>query len=310
MISGYNNRKNITMQHSIKLLTGALLIITAVAGCHKTDYSFGNIKTPTGLNVAAIVTGTDSGNPNGNGSGNVAITATATDALSYKIDYGDGTNSLEPSGIVTHKYTTTGTNTYTITVNAIGTAGAITTISKQVTVFVAFSLPDDIMQSLTNGSSRIWVTDHDAPGHFGVGPNTEFSPIWYSATPNSREACAYDDEITFSKDAANKVFMTVDNKGASFSIGAAASFYGLSGGDDCYSLNAGGTKQLSFMTATSGSTSANSRQIEFIVPGNGIINFGTGGTKYEILSVTASTISLRNIGVDGNAWYQKLKVKP
>lgn len=297
------------MQHAIKLLTGVLLIITAVAGCHKKDYSFGNIKTPTGLNVAAIVAGADSGSPNGNGSGNVAITATATDALSYQIDYGDGTISLEPSGVVTHKYTSTGTSTYTITVNAIGTAGAMTTISKQVTVFVAFSLPADILQNLTNGSSRVWVTDQDAGGHFGVGPNTEFSPIWYAATPNSREACAYDDEITFSKNAAGSVFMTVDNKGASFSTGAATSFYGLGGGDDCYSLNAGGTKQLSFMTATSGSASANSRQIEFIVPGNGIINFGTGGTKYEILSVTESTMHLRNIGVDGNAWYQKLKVK-
>ena len=292
-----------------KYIMGLAILTAFVAGCHKTDYSFGNIKTPTGLNVTAIVAGADSGNPNGNGSGNVAITVTATDALSYKIDYGDGTGSLEPSGIVTHKYTGTGTSTYTITVKAIGTAGAMTSISKQVTVFVAFSLPDDILQNLTNGSSRVWITDQDASGHFGVGPNAEFSPIWYAASPNSREACAYDDEITFSKDAANRVFMTVDNKGASFSIAVATSFYGLSGGDDCYSLNAGGTKQLSFMTATSGSTSANSRQIEFIVPGNGIINFGTGGTKYEILSVTESTMHLRNIGADGNAWYQKLKVK-
>lgn len=298
------------MQHLIKLLTCALLIITAVAGCHKTDYSFGDIRTPTGLTVAALVDGADSGNPNGNGSGNVAITATATDALSYKIDYGDGTTSLQPSGMVTHKYTSTGTNTYTINVNAIGTAGAMSTISKQVTVFVAFSLPADIMKNLTNGSSRVWVTDHDAAGHFGVGPATEFSPIWYAAAPNSREACAYDDEITFSKDAIGKVSMTVDNKGASFSIGAATAFYGMSGGDNCYSLNTGGTKTLSFMNATSGSTSANSRQIEFIVPGNGIINFGTGGTKYEILSITDSTMHLRNIGADGNSWYQKLKVKP
>jgi hypothetical protein len=297
------------MQHAIKIITCALLILTAVVSCHKTDYSFGNIKTPTGLNVAAIVDGADSGNPNGNGSGNVAIAAIATDALSYKIDYGDGTTSLEPSGMVTHKYTSTGTNTYTIIVNAIGTAGAMSTISKQVTVFVAFSLPADMMQDLTNGSSRVWITDQNAAGHFGVAPVTEFSPIWYAAAPNSREACAYDDEITFSKDAIGKVSMTVDNKGASFSIGAATAFYGMSGGDNCYSLNTGGTKQLSFMNATSGSTSANSRQIEFIVPGNGIINFGTGGTKYEILSITDSTMHLRNIGVDGNSWYQKLKIK-
>jgi hypothetical protein len=287
----------------------ALLMITAGAGCHKTDHSLGDIKTPSGLNVAAVAVGTDAGNPNGNGTGNVSITATAANALSYKIDYGDGSSGMEPSGVVTHKYTSPGTNTYTITVNAIGTAGAMSTISKQVTVFVAFALPADILQYLTNGSSRVWITDQGAAGHFGVGPATEFSPIWYAAGPNSREACAYDDEITFSKDAIGRVSITVDNKGASFSIGAATAFYGMSGGDNCYSLNTGGTKLLSFMNATSGSTSASSRQIEFVVPGNGIINFGTGATKYEILSITDNSMHLRNIGADGNSWYQKLKVK-
>ena len=63
------------------------------------------------------------------------------------------------------------------------------------------------------------------------------------------------------------------------------------------------------MDATSASTSAVSTRIQFNVPGNGIINFGTGGTTYEILSATATNIHLRNIGDDGNSWYQKLKAK-
>ena len=41
-----------------------------------------------------------------------------------------------------------------------------------------------------------------------------------------------------------------------------------------------------------------------------LIIFGTGGTTYEITAVSPTTITLRNIGIDGNAWYQKLKVKP
>ncbi len=45
------------------------------------------------------------------------------------------------------------------------------------------------------------------------------------------------------------------------------------------------------------------------MPGNGIINFGTGGNTYEILEITENTMTLRNIGSDGLAWYQKLKVK-
>jgi len=89
---------------------------------------------------------------------------------------------------------------------------------------------------MTNGSSRTWVTDRDAPGHFGVGPNDQFAPIWYAATPNSREACAYDDEITFSKDALNRIFMSIDNKGQSFSIGEASAFYGFGGTVGCFGL--------------------------------------------------------------------------
>ena len=210
---------------------------------------------------------------------------------------------------MSYKFTNPVTSTYTITVNAIGTGGAISTASKKVTVFVAFEIPAAIVSALTGGSSKTWVTDKAAAGHFGVGPANQFSPIWYEAGPNSREACAYDDELIFSLNSNNTISLTIDNKGTSFSIGAATGFYGVSGGDGCYAINTGGTRQLAFMNATSGSTPAVSSQIQFSVPGNGILNFGTGGTTYEILKYTSNTIFLRNIGADGNSWYQKLIVK-
>lgn len=286
----------------------ALLI--SFSSCKKTTYSFGDIKTPSGLTLTAVVEGADGANPNGNGTGYVVITASSTGALTYKIDFGDGTSQVLPTGTIRYKYATPGINRFVISVNAIGTGGAISTISKQISVFVAFEIPADILQSLTNGSSKVWVTDNAAPGHFGVGASTSFFPNYYAATPNSREACAYDDEITFSKDIIDRVSINVNNLGQSFSIGAATSFYGVSGGDGCYNINTGGTKLLAFMNSTSGSSPADSRQIEFVVPGNGIINFGTGGTKYEILSITPTSLHLRNIGADGNSWYQKLKKKP
>lgn len=288
----------------------ALAVLITFSSCKKQEYTLGDIKTPSGLTLTTAIAGADVANPNGNGTGNVTITASASDALTYNIDFGDGVTRVVPSGTLTYKYTNPGTYSYTITVNAIGTAGVITTISKRITVFVAFEIPATIIANLTNGSSRIWITDHDANGHFGVGPADQFAPIWYAAPPNTREACAYDDEITFSKDNLNRISMTIDNKGTSFSIGAASGFYGFSGGDNCYAINTGGTRMLAFMDATSASTPANSTRIQFTVPGNGIINFGTGGTTYEILSLTATEMHLRNIGIDGNSWYQKLKVKP
>ena len=288
----------------VLLATG--IVFTA---CKKTEYSLGDLKTPSALTLTTAIAGVDAANPNGNGSGTVLITSTAANAITYNIDFGDGKTQVVPSGVINYKYTNPGTYDYTVTVNAIGTAGIISTISKKIKVFVAFVIPPAILQSLTNGSSKVWVTDKDANGHFGVGPNDQFAPIWYAAPPNTREACAYNDEITFSKDANDNVFMSIDNKGESFSIGAATAFYSVSGGDGCYNINTGGNRKLAFMDATSASTPAVSTRIQFVVPGNGIINFGTGGVSYEILSVTATNLYVRNIGIDGNAWYQKFKIK-
>lgn len=290
----------------VLFLMGVLTIIS----CKKEEYSFGSLKAPEGLTITTAITGVNASNPDGDGSGLVQVTVSATDALTYKIDFGDGITKMVPGGDITYKYNNPGTFDYTITVNAIGKGGTTTTLSKRIRVFVAFEIPADIVAALTTGTSRVWVTDKDAPGHFGVGPVDAFAPIWYAAPPNTREACAYDDEITFSKDANGRIFMSVDNKGQSFSIGASVPFYGFAGGDGCYGTSTGGNKQLTFMQATSGSTSAVSTQIQFMVPGNGIINFGTGGTTYEILSISNTSMNLRNIGIDGNSWYQILKPKP
>ena len=286
-----------------------LAMAIGLGSCTEEKYSFGDIITPTDLALTTVVAGVDATNPAGNGTGMVAITTSANNALTYKIDFGDGMSKMVSSGTITHKYTNPGTYSYVVTVNAVGTAGTTSTISKKISVFVAFEIPADILIALTNNGSKTWMTDSNAPGHFGVGPADGFSPVWYAATPNSRDPLAYDDEITFSKDASNNVFINVDNKGATFMTGAATAFYGFAGGDGTYPLNTGGTKKLAFMDATSTSTPANSTRIQFMVPRNGIINFGTGGVTYEILSISATSISLRNIGADGNAWHQILKAK-
>ena len=293
----------------IILLSVFIASVAIIGSCKKEKYSFGELKAPSNLALAADIVGADATNPTGNGSGQVKIAITANDALSYKIDFGNGVTQVVPAGTITYKYLTPGTNAYTITVTAVGTGGAISTISKKINVFVAFDIPAAMLAALTGGSSKVWITDKATPGHFGVGPADQFAPIWYAADPNSREACAYDDEITFTKNANNTISMNVNNKGTSFSLAASSAFYGFSGGDGCYAINTGGTKVLGFSDAASTSTASVSTRIQFSVPGNGIINFGTGGATYEILSYTTTTLFLRNIGADGNAWYQKLTAK-
>ncbi len=289
----------------------AMSLVIGISSCEKTEYSFGNITSPSNLTLTAVVAGADAANPNGNGSGAVTITATASNVLNYKVDFGDGKVQMLPSGTIQYKYSMPGVNEFTISVNAVGTAGVVSTISKKIKVFVAFEIPAAILQNLTGGSSKIWICDKGADGHFGVGPSDGFSPSYYAAGPDSRAADGfYDDEVKFAKTANNQITLDLDNKGGTFILGAAVSFYGQTGPEGQYPLSTKGVKNLAFMDATSASTPAISTRIQFSVPGNGLVCIGLGGTSYEILSLTATTMNLRTIGKDGLSWYQKLKVKP
>jgi hypothetical protein len=300
------NYKIDIMKISFKLFPVYILaVIVGFVSCKKDEYSFGNLKSPANLAITANVVGADAGNPAGDGSGVVSITVTGDNALTYSMDFGDGNKLVVPSGKIDYQYTVTGTNDYTITVNVVGTGGIISTISKTVTVFFAYVIPAEVKNALTGGSSRVWVCDKDAGGHFGVGPADGFTPIWYAADPNSRLPCSYDDEITFTKAGDNAIDMELNNFGQSFAIGASAAFYGLSNAEDCRDIAAGGVKRLSFVPSTSPGTG-----VQFTVPGNGLLVFGTGAVQYQILSISETNMHIRCIGIDGNAWYQKLKVKP
>jgi hypothetical protein len=293
-------------------LAGLMVAIIAtaavvVAGCEK-KYSFGKIVTPTNLTVTAAIQGSSAGSPAGDGSGNVTITASATGAIAYKIYFGTGDSAVSESGTFNYKYTILDTNQYTITVNAIGTAGAMSTGTQNIRVYYLFQIPTAIDSALTGGSSKSWQVAHDTSGNFGVGPTTTFTPDYYSAMPNQEPGCGYAPVISFTHVGPNNISMTVNNQGSSFIIAAATAFYGQSGGDGCYPVSTVGTKTVTFGTdAFAGSNSSNSTGVQVTIPGNGLINFGTGANTYEVLYLSNSVMSLRNIGIDGNAWYQILR---
>jgi hypothetical protein len=300
------------MKKDIKyILICAFATLTLLNACKKTQYAFGPIVTPSSLSITATLQGVSATNPTGDGSGNISITATATNALGYKIFWGTGDSTLTSSGSATYKYTKLDTNTYIITVNAIGTGGATSTLSKSVKVLYKYQIPANIISFLTNGSSKNWGVAKDTVGHFGVGPIGTFSADYYKAVPNEKSTtpCAYAGTITFTQAGANSITMNDNNLGSSFLIAAATGFYGQSGGDGCYVVSTGGTKTLGFAAANTGSNSSNSTGVIFNVPGTGLVNFGTGGTTYEILSLSATVMVLRNVGIDGNAWYQILRAK-
>jgi beta-glucanase (GH16 family) len=71
------------------------------------------------------------------GSGNVAFTATATNAVTYIYEYGNGIIETVPGGLITYKYTTSGNITYTVNVTAKSSSGLTISKSIQVTVNVS-----------------------------------------------------------------------------------------------------------------------------------------------------------------------------
>jgi len=289
---------------------GCIMLLSA---CKKEEYSFGELKNPSELALTTALQGAATATPTGDGSGNVSITLAASNVINFKIDFGDGQIQIVSPGTLVHQYATPGTNDYTITVTANGTGGAVSNLSKKITVFRLFDIPAAIMTGLTGGTSKIWIADKAAWGHIGVGPGPNqgaletFWPSWYGAAANERTAAEYDDELTFTKTGANSISLVLDNKGQTFIIPDYAAYYGLSGLMNTF--NTAGAKALAFTDATSNTTSANSTRIKFTVPGHGLLSWGVGSSTYEIMEITTTTLSVRSIGADGNAWYQKFKVK-
>lgn len=116
-------------------------VIFFIASCNKEDGGGGTDNTPpSNLTVNATVS-TDN-------SGNVAFTATATNAVTYDYDYGNGVFQTVASGNVNYRYTASGT----YTVNVIAKSASGLTISKSIPVTVS------VTQSL------VFADEFDTPG--------------------------------------------------------------------------------------------------------------------------------------------------
>jgi beta-glucanase (GH16 family) len=102
------------------------------SSCKKESNNSGST-APTNLTVNAVVS-TD-------GSGNVSFTATATNAVDYDFEFGDGIVGTVTSGATTHRYTLAGTNTFTVKVTAKSSSGASIVKTIPVTVTITVSAP-------------------------------------------------------------------------------------------------------------------------------------------------------------------------
>jgi beta-glucanase (GH16 family) len=121
------------------LVFSLVTLSTVFGSCGKGD-SPSPAGPPTNLTLSFVVS-TDN-------SGNVNFTATATNAVSYEYDLGNGVFRTVANGLLTYKYPASGT--YSVNVVAKSANGQTASARASVTVSV--------------GRSLIWADEFDAPG--------------------------------------------------------------------------------------------------------------------------------------------------
>lgn len=124
--TGYN--KKIIMKNFIK---GCIVFSFFLIACSSGSKSKVSPNSPPSNLVVNAVASVDS-------SGNVTFTATATNAISYDFDFGNGVIQTIPSGSVTYKYSSSGS--YTVNVIAKSASSQTASASTSVTIAVKLSL--------------------------------------------------------------------------------------------------------------------------------------------------------------------------
>jgi len=294
------------------------LSLLLVFSCQEEDNVFGDLSAPTNLTVQATVVGASTVNPNGDGSGVVNFVATATNAISYKYVFSDGTTANAPSGQLQKRFTQPGTNEYTITVTASGKGGVSTTTTLTLQVRSDFT-DAEAVQFLTGGSQKSWYWSASEPGHLGVGPNStdatqNYYPHWYQAAPwekagSPASSCLYENVLHFSLVGGQLKFL-LDNGGSTFFNKDFNSVVGATSPDDgCYSYDTSGLKTVTLSPSESlvvGNNIPNqTRGTMLNISDGGFMGYYIGQSSYEIMSITNNRMVVRAV-MGGNpalAWY-------
>ncbi len=293
---------------SIKYLLTAFSILI-FSSCEQDNYELGEIIVPSNLNVIPLIQGADSDNPYGDGSGNVTFTASADNAITYKF-ISNGVEYMEPSGVFSTVFTSTGTFVYDISVIALGIAGESIETNVSIEVLYTYEPPEDLVNALTSGSWRVMA---EADGHIGVHDPASFHdgintfPEWYSASPFQQSSTGmYDDRIIFSSDGTAQ-FLT-----QGFIFGNATALEEDFNGDQGLTPNQFNEHQFYPADDFSFSWTISENDDGYLVlnfSGNGFTGNYVGGNHQYIIThrnSDSSELYLKTIGLDTNAWYAKI----
>ncbi|MFK7780972.1 family 16 glycosylhydrolase [Psychroserpens sp.] len=309
---------------NLKYIIYSLMSLFVLAtGCKEDDATFGDIIAPTNLVFTIDIVGQDINNPFGDGSGIVNFTATADNALSYNIQFGNSpqnTTAVSPTGAFTNQYTSNGVNTYTVVVSAVGTGGVTTLASADIEVLSDFTDPDAIL-FLTGGpgASKTWYPKLDQDGHLGVGPTLEqdlgddgalnghWFPQYDSTGPfgkcgNGDSDCFCNFNLTFSQSLDEQVTFTQNNNGFTFFNWAHGAVVGQTFGefsDTCWEFDTSGVSEVTLAPSSTDWTQVADpnypapRGTVMNLTNDGFMGYYTGASTYEILQIDESFLYVR-----------------
>ena len=278
-------------------------LMIAFIGCQQEDAEFGEIITPSNIQIAYEIVGADTANPYGDGSGVVNFTSSADNAVSYKYAF-NGSEFLALSGNQSISFSDLGINTYIVVVVASGTGGVTASKSIQVEVLSTYSPPADLTQMLHANSSRTWKIASEISNHFGLGDVGNAPFQHYGAAPGDKTASGmYDDRYTFNVD--GTFTHDVGPDGFVFGRDPLINELGGSGG----TANGADIEQYVFSSYTANWTLTAPSGIETIsLTDLGFMGYYVGGShKYVIHSRSANEMVIKT--TDGNGqfdWWFRL----
>ncbi|MCB4798276.1 family 16 glycosylhydrolase [Neotamlana laminarinivorans] len=313
---------------NLKYIIGILLLALISFSCEEENYELGDIVAPSNIEVSYTIQGQDTSDPEleyGDGTGYVDFVVTADNAISYKINYGDGTSEVVPTGEVTKRYSLPDANTYTVIVTAIGVTGTSSTMSLDITVYSSFS-DVEVVEFLAGdnaGDSKTWYWAANQAAHIGLGPveddygNGEFAwPAWWNAIGpwDEEKYCMYTNEFVFTRLDEDGTMTFEQSVGPAFVPGTYAAKIGIDGDvchDETVVTSMFGVKNVSFAPSSSKAALEGSyndepyRGTEFTIADDGFMGWYVGASSYDIISVTDEELIVRIIE-NGNdyTWYQ------
>ncbi|WP_139957152.1 glycoside hydrolase family 16 protein [Flavicella sediminum] len=112
---------------------------------------------PSNLIIAIDIVGQHTGQPNGNGTGQIKVTASATNASAYKIQFENNISIENTTGIAEHEYLNEGINSYIVTVFAYSETGNAISQFRKITV-----LKED--EAGPEETGLVWSDEFDTDG--------------------------------------------------------------------------------------------------------------------------------------------------